>query len=59
MCNSSTCPYNKSGIGADFMCNCKDIRNSHRTTISINIEAIIFFDEPYVWDFVAEYFIHE
>ena len=23
MCISSTCPNNKSGIGADFMCDCK------------------------------------
>lgn len=23
MCMSTTCPNNKSGIGADFLCNCK------------------------------------
>lgn len=25
MCNSTTCPNNKSNMGADFLCNCKPI----------------------------------
>ena len=55
MCMSTTCPNNKSGIGADFLCNCKPMEEKQTAILycSLNIscpscnESIDLLDGPY------------
>ena len=60
MCNSSTCPNNKTGIGADFMCLCANVRVDYRSAIRQNIYRLMVVpnacNPAFAWDIIAEYY---